>query len=323
MKPTLLLVVAFLVSLSTVQAQVVYVKSGGHGDGTSWENATGNLSQALLAAEEGTQIWVAAGTYQPTNTTDRSAAFVIPSGVAIYGGFNGTETALDQRDVQANPTILSGEIGQPGPADNSYNVIYMSGVNEHTILDGFVITGGNANLDAKEGDRTRSGGGMYIGNSVRPQIINCTFTSNLARDGAAIYINGRTGECSPQFFSCVFKENEAGLDGGAVYNDGRQSGLSNPAFVNCEFYRNVGTYGGAICSASDSGVCNLTMEGCSFIENVAFLRGGAIFSLNGDEKCYLDLAECNFTGNYPDDQNMVFVSGSARAEAYAVEKSRP
>jgi len=324
MKPTLILVVAFLVSMITVQAQVIYVKPNAQGDGTSWENATGNLQKALQSATEGTQVWVAAGTYTPTRGTDRTLSFELPSGVAIYGGFQGTETSLDQRNTEQNPTILSGEIGQPGPVDNSYNVVFISNSDENTIIDGFVITGGNANAEAMEGVRTRSGGGMYIaGGSAKPQIVNCTFTKNQARDGAAVYLNGRTGECSPKFLSCVFKENEAGLDGGAVYNDGRKNGLSNPVFVACEFYRNVGTYGGAICNASDTGVCNLTLEGCTFVENVAFLRGGALFSLNGDQKCYLELADCNFNGNYPDDQNMVFVSGSARAEAYAVEKSTP
>lgn len=323
MKPTMILIVAFLVSMITVQAQVIYVKQGATGDGTSWENATGNLSQVLQRATNGTQVWVAAGTYHPTDGTDRAASFQIPSGVAVFGGFNGTETALEQRNIAANPTILSGEIGQPGPADNSYNVVYLANVDEHTILDGFVITAGNANADAAESDRMRSGGGMYIaGGNAKPQIVNCTFVKNHARDGAAVYLNGRTGECSPRFFGCSFKENEAGLDGGAVYNDGRQNGLSNPVFQGCEFYRNVGTYGGAICNASDTGICNLTMEGCTFTENVAFLRGGAVFSLNGDEKCYLEMADCTFNGNYPDDQNMVFVSGSGRANAYAVE-NRP
>ncbi|RMD98731.1 MAG: right-handed parallel beta-helix repeat-containing protein, partial [Bacteroidetes bacterium] len=63
MKPTLILVVAFLVSMITVQAQVIYVKPNAQGDGTSWENATGNLQKALQSATEGTQVWVAAGTY--------------------------------------------------------------------------------------------------------------------------------------------------------------------------------------------------------------------------------------------------------------------
>ena len=51
------------------------------------------------------------------------------NGVAIYGGFAGTEEPatfdLDDRDLTANETILSGDIGTPGNnADNCYHVFY-------------------------------------------------------------------------------------------------------------------------------------------------------------------------------------------------------
>lgn len=324
MKPTLLLMVAFLIAYTQVQGQIVYVNANGQGNGSSWENATDDLNTALLQAQPGTQLWVAVGIYTPSSIGDRDAAFEIPSGVGLYGGFSGHEVSLDERKPELNPTILSGEIGQVGPADNSFNVVRLINADEHTVLDGFTITNGSANGDEAEGSTHRCGGGMYIGGERSvPRIINCVFTKNQARDGAAVYLSGRKGECSPKFFNCAFLENEAGLDGGAVYNDGRQNGLSNPVFSNCTFFRNVGTYGGAVCNASDYGVCNLTMEQCTFTENVAFLRGGAIFSLNGDEKCYLEFTECSFSENYPDDQNMIFVTSRARSAAYAVEGSHP
>ncbi len=324
MKPTLLTAMVLMLTVSIFQAQVIYVKMGAQGDGSSWENAIGNLNDALKSAQPGTQVWVAAGTYTPTDKNDRRASFVIPDGVAVLGGFAGHETSVEQRSIQNNPTILSGEIGQPGVADNSYNVVFMDNVGEQTILDGFIITDGNANGDAVEADRSRCGGGLYIsGADSRPIINNCVFLRNLARDGAAVYINGRQGTCSPQFYNCSFRENEAGLDGGAVYNDGRGNGMSNPGFFGCEFFRNVGTYGGAICNATDNGTCNLTMEGCTFVENVAYLRGGAVFSLNGTEKCYLELLECSFEGNYPDDQNMIYSTNAGRSAAYALDGSKP
>ncbi|GAB3708228.1 hypothetical protein GCM10027592_43120 [Spirosoma flavus] len=70
------------------------------------------------------------------------------NGVAIYGGSEGTETALSQR-VLSTPlaTILSGDIGTTGNAgDNSYHVISnLPGLTTSAVLDGFVITGCNAN----------------------------------------------------------------------------------------------------------------------------------------------------------------------------------
>lgn len=324
MKPTLLTAMVLMLTISVFQAQVIYVKAGAQGDGSSWENAIGNLNDALKLAQPGMQVWVAAGTYKPTKGTDRQVSFVIPDGVAVVGGFAGHETSIEQRSIQDNPTILSGEIGQPGLADNSFNVVYMHNVGEKTVLDGFIITDGNASGNTEEATRSRCGGGLYIsGTDSRPVINNCIFQKNAARDGAAVYINGRKGNCSPQFYNCVFKENEAGLDGGAIYNDGRGKGMSNPAFFGCQFYRNVGTYGGAICNATETGSCNITLEGCTFTENVAYLRGGALFSLNGSSKCYLELVECAFEGNYPDDQNMVFSNNAGRSAAYALDGSKP
>jgi len=325
-RPTTLIVV-ILATFCQAYAQVTFVRQDGSGDGSSWSMAMGSLTEALQIAVPGTQIWVASGKYVATNGSDRNASFEIPSGVQVFGGFEGTETSIEQRNLESNITVLSGEIGKPGVADNTYNVVVFSAVDEGTVFDGFTISDGNASGEVAEGKRMRSGGGMYIqGSSTgsNPIIKNCTFRKNLGRDGAAVYINGRgENSCSPVFADCNFIGNEAGLDGGAIYNDGRMNGKSNPTFINCAFERNVGTYGGAICNATETGVCNLTLEKCTFVENIALLRGGAVFSLNGDQKCYLEMSDCVFSGNYPDNQNMVFTSTAARSKAYKVERTDP
>src|SRR5512142_2257923 len=91
-------------------ATIHYVKAGASGanNGTSWANAYKSLQSALAAAARNDQIWVAKGTYKPTARTDpndpRSVTFTLPSGVAIYGGFAGTETLLSQRKPNLNVT---------------------------------------------------------------------------------------------------------------------------------------------------------------------------------------------------------------------------
>ena len=82
--------------------------AGGNGSGDSWTNASTSLSDALNAAgSTTTEIWVAAGIYTPS-TTSRSATFNIAvENLQIYGGFDGTEISVSQRDLINNQTILS------------------------------------------------------------------------------------------------------------------------------------------------------------------------------------------------------------------------
>ena len=128
------------------------------GDGLAWATAYEDLQTALTQAEvlnaDGDtnnnvdQIWVAEGTYLPSKELSsgnaRSATFSLLDGVALYGGFAGTETTLEARDWNVHETILSGDIGEIGEsADNALTVVTCPGVIETTI-DGFSITAGHA-----------------------------------------------------------------------------------------------------------------------------------------------------------------------------------
>jgi hypothetical protein len=75
----------------------------------------------------------------PSDTGVRTATFQLVAGVALYGGFSGTEAELEERDIATHATILSGNLG----SGKSCNVA--TGATGATI-DGFTITGGNAGL---------------------------------------------------------------------------------------------------------------------------------------------------------------------------------
>ena len=69
------------------------------GDGSTWSSAHRYLDEALAAVQYGDEIWVAAGTYSPLQRYYTATAFVVPPGVALYGGFVGDESTLNERDL--------------------------------------------------------------------------------------------------------------------------------------------------------------------------------------------------------------------------------
>src|SRR5262245_45142459 len=95
-----------LLASTTARAQIVFVdaSAGPGGDGSSWSTAFVDLKDGIAKAKLDpsiTQIWVAEGTYRPTLSGDRTARFEMLPGVSFYGGFEGTETSLAQRDPAA------------------------------------------------------------------------------------------------------------------------------------------------------------------------------------------------------------------------------
>jgi len=202
----------------------------GSDDGTSWTDAFADLQDALNAANDGDEIWVAEGTYKPTSGADRSISFQLRVGVAVYGGFAGTETLRYQRNWTAYPTILSGDIGTTDDKDdNSYHVVEGA---VRAALDGFIVTGGNAEGSDPDDD----GAGMYI-NSCSVTVSNCFFSDNSASDaGGGMLIRSS----SSVIVNCVFSDNEADCGGGIYIRE------SSGKIINCTFSANAATYGAGI-----------------------------------------------------------------------------
>ncbi len=279
---------------------------GGAMNGASWANAFDNLKIALNTSSANDQIWVAKGTYYPTTSTDRTISFVLRNGVQLYGGFNGTETDLFQRDFTTNETILSGNIGDPVGTDNSYHVLYGSGLDSNTVLDGFVIMQGSATSS----DLLYSngwGGGLLLESSQSipntcPKIQNCRFEQNFARVGGAIYcLYDQVNMVNPILRNCEFISNRATTFAGAVYKKG--PAMPDDPFVveNCLFSRNAAL-------SSDGGGFFLANTGYTTIfRNCTFDRDSAKFSLGGGLYCagfenglnsvHLILDSCLFKNN--------------------------
>ncbi len=246
----------------------------GADNGTSWENAyrtVDGVSRALAAATAGDEVWVVAGTYKPTTGTPRTAVITLRSGIGVYGGFAGTETARDQRNFLNNVTILSGDLAGNDPVitDNSYHVVSGTGVNATAILDGFTVTRGYAN-GATANDFDKGGGMIFLSGSAT--IRNCVMTGNrVTFGGGGTYI--RTA--SPTFTDCTWQGNNGGSFGGAIdmFNG------CNPTFTRCKFVENSAIRAGGV---EVFGNCQPTFLNCVFRANTAGNQGaGGLLCASG------------------------------------------
>lgn len=259
-------IILIWVALIPLSAATIYVKHDalGSNNGSSWADAYTNLQTAITAANSGDQIWIAKGTYKPTTTT-RTIYFVMKTGVSLYGGFAGTETAIDQRDIINNETILSGEIGTASADDNTHMVCVFNIVNTIT-MDGFTITGGYSN-GGSIGSWTNDGGGIMINSGCSSLVFNNLIIKNnyALWNGSGVFINSS----GSVFTNCLFVEN-TGAVAVTVYN-------SSATFTNCTFAANqtqaissAGNYASVTlnnCIINDEGESMFTNSGCSLTLN--------------------------------------------------------
>ncbi|MEO1257635.1 MAG: hypothetical protein AAFZ15_02525 [Bacteroidota bacterium] len=293
-KHLLLTAFTFFILLSTNYSQhIIYVKQNAEGIGSSWANATGDLQYALAKAKPGTQIWIAEGTYYPTDCTsctsnDRSVSFNIPDGVELLGGFEGTEKRPSQRKWQKHPTHLSGNIGLPySDHDNSYTVVLTHAVSPATVLDGLIISDGHADASKPAGHPFRSGGGLYndgsgIGVVSNPTFRNCLFLNNFALEGGAFFNNGDHGEANPTLTDCTFTSNRAVYGGGAFFNNG-EHGQANAVIEYSQFVNNEAAFGPGVFNACSEDETDPTIFNSTFANNKA-QHGGCLFFLGLSER---------------------------------------
>jgi hypothetical protein len=222
-----------LVLLSWPAAAIVYVKADATGanDGSSWVDAYTDLQAALNATASG-EIWVAGGIYRPGAAGIPDASFRLKRNVAIYGGFDGTETRRDQRNWTVNVTTLSGDLDQDdsygtnvwydysegfsGYAGNSLHVVTGSNTDATAILDGFTIIAG-ANGASLTGDPYAGMGmGMLVVNG-SPTVRNCVFKRHLGLWwGAGMYLV----DGNPLIERTVFQENYVSGHGAGLATTG-------------------------------------------------------------------------------------------------------
>lgn len=263
-------------------------------DGSSWENAI-TLTEALRRAKAGDEIWVK-GYEDITGNIYKApkGGFVLPSGVAMYGGFAGDETIKNDLPTGRHKyqmkyqTALVGDINTNDKAsqqliiypenttrtDNAIHVLTLQiGVtqdntndgNKPTIVSGFLIAAGNAS-----GENTSAngrGGGIYVINNSKDnnagsryfRISQCNFANNYGMRGGAIYVDNSCTNQQSAISYCSFFNNVAGKRGTSE-NEGGGMWIDGTATIyNCNINNNTN---GGIRLSNTSKIVN-----CSVIAN--------------------------------------------------------
>ncbi|HQO35746.1 MAG TPA: right-handed parallel beta-helix repeat-containing protein, partial [bacterium] len=276
----------------------LYVRSNAipGGDGSSWEKACTSISAAIRMMWASGEIWVAGGTY-------RESVCMEP-GIALYGGFAGTEEEVSERNWTTNVTVID--------ATERSVAVFCA---DDTILAGFTVTGALSGIDCnlcspivadctitvngKNGVSCSSssamltnctiiengGTGIYCGSS-SPTLTDCTISENR---GSGIFC----GDSSPTLTKCTITRNAITaidiMDGGGVYcylscptltdctiMDNGESGIlcrdSSPTLTSCTITGNA--HDGVSCLSSSLTLTNCTITGNSS-DGVYYYLGGS------------------------------------------------
>ena len=290
--------------------RIRYVKptATGTGDGSSWDNASGDLQKMIdeLAdnnvSQQAGEVWVAAGTYKPQSQLisgmNYSASFRMRDGISVYGGFAGDETSKQERAKGTMPwdfknvTVLEAAYYESKLAwtnskwtvgSDSRHVVWfapMSGESDFTrvtTLDGVTVQGGyaqgNTGLDDFKTDR---GAGVYM-DGANAYLSNCIVRENYATgNGGGVYLkNGRVQ-------TSLIYNNNADADGGAVYVENRglvhRSMLTNNSALNGA---GVYLYNGAEASSDDPDHPEYLILSTCVVSNNTVRGNGAVYCDKG------------------------------------------
>ncbi len=298
-------------------------------DGT-WAGAYADLTDALVAAAAGDQVWIARGTYVSSSRTDVAEPLALPAGVALYGGVVGGETSLAQADPAGNVTeLLANPVAGVYVGDNhtivgadgaSLTGLVIAGAGDAfgaTGGAGLYLDGGAMQIEActfRDNYGTETGGGIHaVGADLA--IAGSTFLDNVSADwgGGGLYASGGTVAVSASRFEGNEADYASGgglrVDGSAltvagttfVANRAHDYGAGLAAFdaavavVDSEF----GTGGGAFTLGGGLAVqdSQLSLENVRVVDNVSYGHGAGLWARRADVTVAGGLFQNNRTGD--------------------------
>ncbi|MDP8231585.1 MAG: T9SS type A sorting domain-containing protein [Candidatus Zophobacter franzmannii] len=318
-KRFIIIISLFIIAFQLLSVTYYVSQDGTNTDGLSWSSAFNEVQDGIDNAVSGDEVWVAKGKYEPTlpnprgtngAVLERTKAFIVRNGIDVYGGFAGDETSIDERCNywigQSNETILSGDLDENDDYtqwdtynssvvnndSNSYNVVYYYNVSTQTILNGFTISGGNANI--KVSRTYHDGGGAHLTND-KAYLKNCRLIYNRGNNaGGAITFGGGT------LIDCVISHNLATGECGDTGDGGGVKLHNGGKLINCIVTENYSSNN----SARGGGVCCSWTTGHRIVNSVIVNNktngyGGGIGNY-GTRTSSTKAYNCIIWGNYQD-----------------------
>ena len=239
----------------------VNVSAGG--DGLSWATAFDTIQEGIDAAVDGDTVIVAEGMY--------------------YETINFGDKSITVRSTDPNDPDVVAETITDANSDANNVVVFNSGEDENSILNGFTITGGNYGIYCASSSpaitnctiRENNSNGIYIF-SGSPVITGCDITQNLSH---GIYIHGSS--CLPQIINCTISNNQLSglysnygkpIISGSTINNNNEYGIfclsdaSSVVLTNCTIAKN--TYYGV--RLHPNSYNSSTITNCTIFGNQSF-----------------------------------------------------
>ena len=268
--------------------------------GSAYTFTGGGLAIDVTGKVTGTVTDSDGVTTRMTMQMDKSKGIVAGEGNATIDDEDGVFVFV--RKSPGYETILSGDLegndievtdardllAEPTRSENNYHVVTGSGTNNTAALDGFAITGGNADSGTFPAAGS-VGSGMY-NVSGSPTLSDCTFRYNSANSGGAGMYN--SDDSNPVLTDCSFVENFTVEDGAGMLNYIR----SGPILTGCSFIGNLSDdHGGGILNANKSNpvLINCVFEGNSAGTDSLRHDGGGMYNTDSSPK----LSNCIFSHN--------------------------
>ena len=301
-----------------------FIKPGATGKGSSWEDAT-DLGEALKACATADKLYLAAGTYTPTQyaggSSDADKTFLLTQNVRIYGGYPANPKAGDAADPAVNKTILSGNESSTrhvfiiaAPKDDDYSI----------QINGITVRGG-CNTSTKAGSNKLNGEYFFTGYGAGVYVLgsNVKFTNCFIKDNKSVkFACGMfsTNNSYVEMEHCEITDN--------TVEDGNAAGIHNAGTMilrNCGIRRNGCTksllVGGFYNYDPDKklNTAKAYLYSCEFENNSASTSWKRVSNFYGRENSFSVIVNTTFYGSDAGNAPIaIYGKGVTDSEAYII-----